>query len=350
MRIYKDGIVKVDKVDDPIVLPEEVKIKVKACGVCGSDIPRVLANKAHYYPIILGHEFSGIVVETGSNVRNVKVGDHVVGAPLLPCFKCEDCQNGNYSLCKHYSFIGSRVSGAMAEYVTIPERNAVKISKNIDFIDAAFVEPITVVLHAFAQNKHCAGGSVAILGLGTMGCLAVQVAKAIGATNITVFVRNNKYNELATKLGVDNVIDTSSSDWQEKFKNVTNGRGFDFIYETAGAAQTIKHAFDIAANKARICLIGTPKTEVSFTVQQWEQINRKEFFLTGSWMSYSKEFPGEEWTQAVKYLGEGSIKILPEMIHRKVNLLRSMDLFDDYKATGSIPGRNVIVIEEEKCD
>ena len=98
------------------VIPGYVKVKVKASGICGSDISRVLHNGVHFYPIVLGHEFSGDVVEVGEGVTKVKVGERVSGAPLLPCMKCDDCQNGNFSLCKHYSFIGSRQQGSNAEF------------------------------------------------------------------------------------------------------------------------------------------------------------------------------------------------------------------------------------------
>ena len=111
--------------EEPQICGGMVKVKVKASGICGSDIPRVLHNGVHFYPIVLGHEFSGDVVEVGEGVTKVKVGDRVSGAPLLPCMKCDDCQNGNFSLCKHYSFIGSRQQGSNADYVVIPEQNAV---------------------------------------------------------------------------------------------------------------------------------------------------------------------------------------------------------------------------------
>ena len=98
--------VQYQEVEEPQVTPGHVKIKVRYSGICGSDIPRVLNHGVHFYPIVLGHEFSGDVVEVGEGVTKVKVGDRVSGAPLLPCMKCDDCQNGNFSLCKHYSFIG----------------------------------------------------------------------------------------------------------------------------------------------------------------------------------------------------------------------------------------------------
>ena len=128
---------------DPTYGDGDVLVRVHASGICGSDIPRVLSNGAHSYPIVLGHEFSGVVEAVGKDVKNVKVGDHVSGAPLLPCMKCPDCQLGHFSLCKHYSFIGSRQQGSFAEYVVLPEHNAVKYDSSIPFEQAAFFEPST---------------------------------------------------------------------------------------------------------------------------------------------------------------------------------------------------------------
>lgn len=200
LRIYKDAVVNLEEVCEPEVGINDVTIKVIACGICGSDIPRVLNNKAHYYPIILGHEISGVVSDIGINVKDICVGDHVVVAPLLPCFKCDDCINGNYSLCKYYSFIGSRTQGGMAEYISVPQNNVIKINKNIDLHNAALIEPLTVALHGFKQNNYIFGGKVAILGMGTIGCFCAQIARIKGAKNITAFVRNDKYNELALEL------------------------------------------------------------------------------------------------------------------------------------------------------
>ena len=123
LKVYENAILKVEDVKEPVVGDNEVKIQVKACGVCGSDIPRIFNHSAHYYPITLGHEFSGVITSVGEKVKNLTVGDHVAGIPLIPCMKCSDCTNGNYSLCKNYSFIGSRRDGAMAEFVVVPENN-----------------------------------------------------------------------------------------------------------------------------------------------------------------------------------------------------------------------------------
>ena len=342
--IYKDGIVKVEEVPEPEIRPGYVKIKVAACGICGSDIPRVLDNKAHYYPIVLGHEFSGIVTAVGEDVENVRIGDHVAGVPLVPCGQCEDCANGNYSLCKNYTFIGSRLQGAMAEYVVVPEQNVVKLKETLDLQDAALIEPLTVALHALKQNFHEAGKKVAVLGMGTIGCLTAQAVKHVGAGNITAIVRNHNYDKLIHTMGLDSIVNTSEANWLDTVQDITGNRGFDFVYETAGSVQTMQQAFQIAGNKAHICFVGTPKKELTFTVQQWELMNRKEFYLTGSWMSYSAPFPGQEWNDAVDLLEKGYVKVYPEIVHRKVKISESADVFNDYRDGKTVAGRNLIVM------
>ncbi len=350
LRIYKNAVLKVENIEEPIVGDNEVKVQVKACGICGSDIPRILSNGAHYYPITLGHEFSGIVSQIGKNVKNISISDHVSGIPLIPCMKCNDCFNGNYSLCKNYNFIGSRREGAMAEYVVVPEENVLKINNEIDFNTAAFIEPLTVVLHAFYQNSYISNSNVAVLGLGTIGSLAVQMAKTIGAKNITVFVRNNVHNELAYKCGANNVVNTSDKNWKDLVNSITSGEGFNYVFETAGSSDTIKKSFEIASNKAHVCLIGTPKSEINFNVDLWEKINRKEFYLTGSWMSYSAPFPGREWIIAEKCLKEKKIVIYPEMINTTILLEDSYKIKTVLNDSNS-KGRNLIIINSEanKC-
>ena len=133
--------VQYQEVEEPQVTPGHVKIKVRYSGICGSDIPRVLNHGVHFYPIVLGHEFSGDVVEVGEGVTKVKVGDRVSGAPLLPCMQCDDCQQGNFSLCKHYSFIGSRQQGSNADYVVVPEQNAVPFESSVPYEQGAMFEP-----------------------------------------------------------------------------------------------------------------------------------------------------------------------------------------------------------------
>lgn len=139
-------------------------IKVKYTGICGSDIPRVNGDASHYYPNVLGHEFSGIVEGLGEGVDNVTIGQRVAGVPLVPCMECEDCDNGDYYLCKHYSFIGSRQFGSFAEYVVVPKTNVVPFDDSVSFEQGALFEPATIALHGLERVPYQGGKTVAILG------------------------------------------------------------------------------------------------------------------------------------------------------------------------------------------
>lgn len=273
--------IRYEEVDKPVPGEGQVLIQVKYTGICGSDIPRVNADACHYYPNILGHEFSGVVKEVGDGVTKLTVGDRVAGVPLIPCMKCVDCQKGNYSLCKHYSFIGSREFGSFAEYVLVPESNAVKFEEEVSFEQGAFFEPATVALHGLERVDYKGGKTVAILGGGTIGLFVMQWAKIFGAKKVVVFDIAQERLELARKLGATAGINTLDSDFMQQAKELTEGKGFDYVYETAGNTITMKMAFGLAANNAQVCFVGTPTKELSFGVEEWENMNRKEFTMTG---------------------------------------------------------------------
>lgn len=332
--------------EEPQVQPGTVKIKVKASGICGSDIPRVLHNGVHFYPIVLGHEFSGDVVEVGEGVTKVKVGDRVSGAPLLPCMKCDDCQNGNFSLCKHYSFIGSRQQGSNADYVVIPEQNAVVFDKSISYEQGAMFEPSTVALHGVIQNNYKGGEYVAVLGGGTIGMFTMQWAKIFGSRKVVVFDISDERLALATRLGADEVINTTEEDYMEKAMAITGGKGYGYVFETAGQVPTLKMAFQVAANKAHVCCIGTPHNDATFTPALWENMNRKEFYLTGSWMSYSAPFPGKEWELTAHYFATGQLKFDPGFIYKKMPMSQAQEAFQMYKTPGLVKGKILLMNED----
>lgn len=332
--------------EEPMPGPGEVKVKVAVSGICGSDIPRVLHNGAHFYPIVLGHEFSGDVVEVGEGVTKVKVGDRVTGAPLLPCMKCDDCQNGNFSLCKHYSFIGSRQQGSNAQYVVLPEMNTVPFDKSISYEQGAMFEPSTVALHGLFQNDYQGGRYVAVLGGGTIGMFTMQWAEIFGSRKVVVFDISRERLELAKRLGADEVIDTTEENYMKKAMELTGGRGYTYVFETAGQPATMYMAFELAANKAHVCFIGTPHTELTFTPVLWENMNRKEFKLTGSWMSYSAPFPGKEWELTAHYFATGQLKFDPGFIYKKMPMSRAQEAFQMFKTPGLVKGKVLLVNEE----
>jgi len=330
--------IRIEEVDMPKIGDDEVLVRVKATGVCGSDIPRVLGTGAHFYPIILGHEFSGEVVEIGKNVSNVQVGDKVAGAPLVPCHKCIDCLRGYYSQCKHYSFIGSRTFGSWAEYVKMPAINAVKLPNEVGFIEGAFMEPITVALHGLFVMDFKGGSDVAIVGMGTIGLLALQCAMALGAKNIYAFDIDDEKLKIAKEYGAYCCINTGEKGFKDKIWEATHGRGFEQVIETAGVEFTEKLSLEIAANKGNVMFIGTPSKAISLEPREFEYLNRKELTVRGSWMSYSAPFPGKEWELAAYYLKTGQIKV-DKLIDRKIAMEDIASAFDDLKIPGKVKGK-----------
>lgn len=331
----------------PFIGPGLVKVNVKHCGICGSDIPRVLNGACHSFPQVLGHECAGIVTEVGDGVKNIQIGDHVAIVPLVPCMQCQDCQNGNFSLCKHYSFIGSRQQGGMAEFLVIPEKNVLKIDNKIPLAHAALFEPSTVALHGLLLNNYSPKpeSHICVFGAGTIALFTLQWCKILGGKNITVIGRNKSRLATATKYGATSVLSTLDDNFQEQVAELTNGHGFDYIYDAAGTSETILYSMQVAANKAKICFIGTPTKPVEFTVKSWEFINRKELSITGSWMSYSAPWPGTEWEKTAIATADGKLLIDEDMIYKHYPLSDVKQAFENFeKNRSAVLGRIILDI------
>ncbi len=344
--VHKSFDIRYEQVDTPKPQAGEVLVKVKYTGICGSDIPRVNGNACHFFPVILGHEFAGTIVELGEGVTDRQVGQRVAGVPLVPCMECVDCKAGNYSLCKHYSFIGSRRNGSFAEYVALPAINTVPIGDDVSFELGALFEPATVAIHGLRCANYQPGKTVAIIGAGTIGTLTLQWCRILGAEKIVMFNRSpEKLARSIADYGADAGVNTSEDDYLEQAMALTDGRGYDYVFETAGGSDTIKMAYKLVANCGQICMIGTPKNEVVFSVSEWEQLNRKEMHVTGSWMSYSAPFPGDEWTQTAHYFGTGELKLDESLIFRKIPLSRIDEAFKLFETPGAVKGK--ILIDSE---
>lgn len=341
--LYANEDLRYTDFECPEVVPGTVKVRVRATGICGSDVPRVLHNASHYYPNVLGHEFAGDVVEVGEGVTKVKVGDTISGAPLVPCMQCDDCQKGQYALCKKYSFVGSRQPGSFADYVVIPEFCAVPYDPSIPYTQAAMFEPSTVAIHGVLRNDYKAGGTVAVLGCGTIGIFTLQWAKIFGAKTIIAYDIDEGRLALAKRMGADVCINTITSDYKEETMKATDNKGCDYVFETAGNPITMRMGFDVAANQAHVCFIGTPHVDLTFTPAQWEMMNRKEFKLTGSWMSYSAPYPGKEWDLTAHYFATGQLKFDPEFIFKTYPMSEAADAFACFHNPRDVHGKIMLV-------
>ena len=308
--LYAPGDLKVEDTKIPHTHKEDnVLLKVKAAGICGSDLPRILHTGTYRMPLIPGHEFSGEVYKVGEGVNKFKAGDRVVAAPILPCYKCVHCLRGNYGQCDDYNYLGSRCNGAFAEYVVVPEKNLVKLPKEISFAEGAVVEPAAVTLHGIIKIDIQPGDTIAVLGCGTIGLFAIQFAKIMGATKvIAVDIRDDKIN-FAKKAGADIAINAIDKDAGQEILKLTDGFGTDVVVETAGNSVTQKQAICFVKKNGKVLYLGTAHNDVVLTPQIFETIVRNEINIQGSWNSYSAPFPGNEWTATLNYLQTGRLNI-----------------------------------------
>ncbi len=295
-------------IEKPIISSKQVLVKVAFVGICGSDLARFFEGKVHNYPTILGHEFSGVVEQVGSEVTAVQKGDRVAVAPLVPCDQCENCQQGKPALCEHYSFIGSRQQGAMAEYVAVDERNILVLPAEVSNEEAALIEPLTVAIHGIERIQFHAGAAVVVFGAGTIGIMTLLALKARGAGEITVIDINEDKLKIAKELGATYTVNSLQVDLNDYFTTHPKPK---VVIETAGVAQTQVQSIEIVDKLGKVVYIGTAVREVIFPPQVFERILRGEIEITGSWMSYSAPFPGFEWQAAIQYLKEGVVDVKP---------------------------------------
>jgi L-iditol 2-dehydrogenase len=331
--------VRVEDIPTPEPGPGEALIRVMRTGVCGSDIPRVLSDGAHFYPLVLGHEIAGEVAAVGEGGDTGLVGRRVAVAPLLPCHECPQCLRGHYAQCPNYSFIGSRVNGGLAQYLVAPVRNLTVVADSVSFRDAAFFEPSTVALHGIRHLGFTAGEDVIVLGAGTIGLFAMQWVKILGAARVAVVDVNPARLATAAGLGADATFDAREPGFLDAVRAWQGGTGFGYAFETAGQNATMTLAFQLAAPHAGVCFIGTSHADLAFDHATFELMNRKEFRLTGSWMSYSAPFPGPEWTLTAECVADGRLRITDDLVHDTFELSEVMTAFELFEQPGAVRGK-----------
>jgi len=294
LRLYAPGDLRLEEVPIPLPKPDEVLIRVLACGICGSDIPRVFKHGTYKYPLVPGHEFSGIVEKVGSETGKDWVGRHVVVYPLIPCRQCSSCYSGLYTQCLNYDYLGSRRDGGFAEYVTVPGSNIIPVPYGISGEISAITEPCAVALHAVRKAQVCVGDTVLITGAGTIGILIALWARASGAE---VFMTDIVIEKLkfARSLGFQHLLDagqTTVSEWvKQKCKHWVN-----IVFETTGHPAGLETSIESCSISGKIILVGNPSfEEMKVPAKQYGMILRKEIQITGIWNSLINEYPKNEW-------------------------------------------------------
>lgn len=302
VQMHAPGDLRVEQVDVPVPGPGDLLVAVAACGVCGSDIPRMNVNGAYRHPLICGHEFSGHVVTAADDVTGFVPGDLVSVPPLLPCRRCESCLEGHFSLCEDYDYFGSRRDGAYAQYVVVPADNALKMPEGLDPRAAAMIDPSAIALHALLRTDVREGSRVAVIGAGPIGLFAVQWARIMGATEVLAVDLNAQKAAMAVEAGA---TQTANGDEEARAQA---GKGYDVVIESAGVPPTIALAVALVARRGHAAFIGIPNSTVELDKATFSHFLRNEVTLHGSWNSFSAPFPGREWTDSAEKLASGELR------------------------------------------
>lgn len=258
---------RIEELPDPkIEREDDVLVRIKAVGVCGSDVHFYTHGRIGDFvvekPLILGHESAGVVEEVGEGVKNLKPGDRVALEPGIPCRRCEFCKSGRYNLCPDVRFFAAPpVDGTFAEYVVHPADFCYKLPDNVSLEEGAMLEPLSVGLHGAILGGVRPGDAVAVLGSGPIGLMALQSARAMGAGRVICVDLYPFRLDLARRLGACETINAGEREAVEVIMELTGGRGVDVVFETAGAGITSQQAVEIARRGGTIVHIGLGSQE-----------------------------------------------------------------------------------------
>jgi D-arabinitol dehydrogenase (NADP+) len=297
--IKKPKDIQVVERDIPEPGPGEVLIQVMASGICGTDVHIYQGEYLGEYPVIPGHEFSGIVTATGNEVTRFHQGDRVAVEPNIACNNCIHCLNNRQNFCLNWQAIGVTLPGGMEQYVTAPEKAIFDIG-NLPFEHAAFMEPLSCVVYGLERAHIAPGDSVAILGAGPIGDLILQMAHLQGAAQITMLENNPGRAELAGKLGASLVVDR-----MEDLQLNT----YDVVIDATGSIPVMNRTIDFARYGGTVLLFGVPPACANMEFEAFK-IFRKGLTLLSSYTSVRNSF------QAVSLLQSRRIQVESLISHR----------------------------------
>ena len=273
--------VSYEQFDIPELAPNQVLIKTSYASVCGSDLH--LYYDVHPYvkaPCTIGHELSGRIIETGSDVKGLTKGDLVVPEPVLVCGACEYCLNGNYHMCTSISFQYRKGQAGFTDYFVVDERWAHKVPESVGEKGAALVEPFSVAVHGVKKAGNLLGKTVAIYGAGAIGAMAALVCRLEGASKVWLIDRNNKKLEISSRLTGAETINNFTSEPPSVINEATGGIGCDVVIECTGHEECAGEALDCVCKMGKVIQIGI--SSGNFKSYPYSRILQKEITLLGS--------------------------------------------------------------------
>jgi threonine dehydrogenase-like Zn-dependent dehydrogenase len=304
--VERPHVITIRRVPVPEIADDEVLIRVKYTGICGTDwsiyTGKYVADKL---PLIPGHEFSGTVTKVGSATRGLKEGDRVTADINMSCDTCFYCRQGQKLMCPDFHQLGIHTDGTFAEYVKAPFKQVHKLPDNLDFLTGAFVEPVSCVIHSSKAARVTLGSSVAVIGCG-LGVLHGALAALRGAAPVIVIGDNAKRLAVAKEMGADFVLDINEGkDPVAEVMKLTDGRGADFVVEAVGTSRTYEQAFRMVRPGGTIAAFGITGTDDTIQIHPYDLV-LGEKTVVGSCAGV-----GPDWQDAIAMLTYGHIKPQP---------------------------------------
>jgi L-iditol 2-dehydrogenase len=313
------------EIPDPVPFGERpVLVRVGAVGVCGSDLLRFGKGTAYHYPLVLGHEFSG-VVEKAAVGSSFTPGDRVAVFPLLANAEDPFTEIGEPALGSGYDYFGSRRDGGMAELLYVPERNLVRVPDGMPLLHAAMVEPAAVALHAVLKLRVPAAGTALVIGAGPIGALAAQWLRILGWTRVLVADVDPVKRAVLDNLGFD-TIDATGDTVQQTRSLV--GSGVDAAVEASGLPVTLLQALEVTAPQGQVLILGDLKGDVTIPRELVSSLIRRELTVLGTWNSKITPAGRSEWDMVVAHIASGRLQVAP-LISHALPLGDAAGTFDD---------------------
>jgi len=292
----------------PEIGPHDVLVRVRACGICGSDVHGLDGKTGRRIPpLVMGHEAAGEVAETGSDVRDLRPGDRVTFDSTVYCGRCFHCLRGEANLCDNREVLGVspgpyRRHGAFAEYVSVPRRIMYRLPDNLSYEQAALIEAVSVAVHAVGLTPVHLGDTAVVVGAGMIGLLTIQAVKLAGATRIIAVDPDESRLELALKMGATAKHNPTAGDAAAAIREMTEGRGADLALECVGASDPIRTAIGAVRKGGAVTLVGNVAPEINLPLQS---VVTRQIRLQGSCAS-NGEYPA-----CIALLSAGAIQVGP---------------------------------------
>ena len=283
------NVLELREVENPVLKSGEVLVKIRACGICGSDVHGWLGKTGRRIPpMTMGHEFSGEIAELGADANRFRAGDRVIVHPVIFCGECDFCKQGMTNMCRNKRFFGvMSEDGALAEYLAVPENMLFKMTDNCSFETGAMAEPYAVAYGAVKKAGDLRGKDVLILGAGMIGLCVLQLVKLGEPASITVSDLSDKRLELAKKLGADYTINSKNEDPLEAVKKYTDGRMMDISIEAVGIEPTANFAICALKPAATAVWVGLSQRKITIDMQEVVNFARK---IYGTYIYTFEEF------------------------------------------------------------